>query len=150
MRCSTRDATLQAGQFRAPQLRGGESASRNLTLSGRHLFPNVVEIETHNLVCFSPYAAKAAGDASTHEFTFKFSELHADMRDMRDSGLADVVLGVGLELKFGVQDSKHKLLYKTLKLFRRDWLRARDSHLATQQFKKQAKKALETFSRGQE
>ncbi|KAJ7104485.1 hypothetical protein B0H15DRAFT_27799 [Mycena belliarum] len=52
----------------------------NLTLSGRHLFPNVVENEAHNLVRFSPYAAKAAGDASTHEFTFTFSEVHADVR----------------------------------------------------------------------
>ncbi|KAJ7084656.1 hypothetical protein B0H15DRAFT_888282 [Mycena belliarum] len=143
----------------------------NLTLSGRHLFPNVVEIEAHNLVRFSPYAAKAAGDASTHEFTFTFSEVHADMRDvafsfrtktgpikMRDSGLADVVLGgSGLEatvtltsskdtrrvfnvsrvrvkvgsLKFRIRDSKHDLLYKTLK------------PLATRLIKKQIKKALE-------
>ncbi|KAJ7078434.1 hypothetical protein B0H15DRAFT_948237 [Mycena belliarum] len=92
----------------------------------------------HKLVCFSPYAAKAAGDASTQDFTYKFSEVRADMRDvafsfranawpikMRDSGLADVVLGMGLEATVTVtssedtrrvfNDSKHNLLYKTLK-----------------------------------
>ncbi|KAF8209441.1 hypothetical protein K438DRAFT_1753781 [Mycena galopus ATCC 62051] len=126
----------------------------NLTLSGRHLFPNIVEVEAHNFVRFSPYTAAAKGDASRHEFTFTFAQIHADMQDvafsfrtktgikMRDSGLADVVLGgdgltatvtltssqdtssvfsvarvrvkVG-SLKFRIRDSKHDLLYKTLK-----------------------------------
>jgi hypothetical protein len=29
----------------------------NLTLSGRHLLPNVVEVEEHNYMRFSPYPA---------------------------------------------------------------------------------------------
>ncbi|KAJ7158718.1 hypothetical protein C8R46DRAFT_1224650 [Mycena filopes] len=77
----------------------------NLTLSGRHLFPNIVEVEAHNHMRFSPYTAAGKGDASRHEFTFTFAQIHADMRDvafsfrtktgikMNDSGLADVVLG---------------------------------------------------------
>jgi hypothetical protein len=77
----------------------------NLTLSGRHLFPNVVEVEAHNFVRFSPGGPTGKGDTSTHEFTFMFAQIHADMRDvafsfrtktgikMRDSGLADVQLG---------------------------------------------------------
>ncbi|KAJ7490866.1 hypothetical protein FB451DRAFT_1513957 [Mycena latifolia] len=154
----------------------------NLTLSGRHLFPNVVEVEAHNFVRFSPYGdakGKAGGkgdgptkskSASTHEFTFTFAEMHADMRDvafsfrtktgpikMRDSGLADVVLGgsgltatvtltsskdtqsvfsvarvrvkVG-SLKFRIRDTKHDLLYKTFK------------PLATRLIKTQIQKAL--------
>ncbi|KAJ6548106.1 hypothetical protein DFH09DRAFT_1504573 [Mycena vulgaris] len=142
----------------------------NLTLSGRHLFPNVVEVEAHNFVRFSPYTAKGKDDAATHEFTFTFEQMHADMRDvafsfrtktgikMRDSGLADVVLGgsgltatvtltsskdtrsvfsvarvrvkVG-SLKFSIRDTKHDLLYKTFK------------PLATRLIKKQIRKALE-------
>ncbi|KAJ7753393.1 hypothetical protein DFH07DRAFT_886813 [Mycena maculata] len=143
----------------------------NLTLSGRHLFPNVVEVEAHNFVRFSPYAAKSAGDAARHEFTFTFAQMHADMRDvafsfrmktgpikMRDSGLADVLLGgqgltatvtltsskdsssvfsvgrvrvkVG-SLKFSIRDTKHDLLYKTFK------------PLATRLIKKQIRKALQ-------
>ncbi|KAJ7041872.1 hypothetical protein C8F04DRAFT_1252363 [Mycena alexandri] len=141
----------------------------NLTLSGRHLFPNVVEVDAHNFLRFSPYTAAAKGDASRHEFTFTFAQIHADMRDvafsfrtktgikMRDSGLADVVLGgegltatvtltsskdtssvfsvarvrvkVG-SLKFRIRDTKHDLLYKTFK------------PLATRLVKKQIQKAL--------
>ncbi|KAJ6577803.1 hypothetical protein B0H19DRAFT_569045 [Mycena capillaripes] len=142
----------------------------NLTLSGRHLLPNVVEVEAHNYVRFSPYEPKSAGDAARHEFTFTFAQMHADMRDvafsfrtksgpikMRDSGLADVLLGgqgltatvtltssndtssvfsvgrvrvnVGT-LKFSIRDSKHDLLYKTFK------------PLATRLIKRQIKKAL--------
>ncbi|KAJ6567019.1 hypothetical protein B0H19DRAFT_716873 [Mycena capillaripes] len=142
----------------------------NLTLSGRHLFPNIVEVEAHNFVRFSPYATAAKGDTSRHEFTFTFAQIHADMRDvafsfrtktgikMRDSGLADVVLGgegltatvtltsskdtssvfsvarvrvkVG-SLKFSIRDTKHDLLYKTFK------------PLATRLIKKQIQRALE-------
>jgi hypothetical protein len=78
----------------------------NLTLSGRHLLPNVVEVEAHNYLRFSPYEPKSAGDAGRHEFTFTFAQMHADMRavafsfrtktgpiKMQDSGLADVLLG---------------------------------------------------------
>ncbi|KAJ7155963.1 hypothetical protein C8R43DRAFT_1125867 [Mycena crocata] len=141
----------------------------NLTLSGRHLFPNIVEVEAHNFARFSPYTATDKGDTSRHEFTFTFAQIHADIRDvafsfrtktgikMRDSGLADVVLGgqgltatvtltsskdtssvfsvgrvrvkVG-SLKFSIRDTKHDLLYKTFK------------PLATRLIKKQIQKAL--------
>jgi hypothetical protein len=75
----------------------------NLTLSGRNLFPNVVSLEAHNFIKFSPYAAIT--DEQHHEFTFTFGQMQADMRDVAfyfrkktgikitDSGLADVVLG---------------------------------------------------------
>ncbi|KAF7353927.1 hypothetical protein MVEN_01078900 [Mycena venus] len=141
----------------------------NLTLSGRHLFPNIVEVEAHNFARFSPYKAAKTDDVSRHEFTFTFAQIHADMRDvafsfrtkagikMRDSGLADVVLGgqgltatvtltsskdtssvfnvasvrvkVG-SLKFRIRDTKHDLLYKTFK------------PLATRLIKKQIKNAI--------
>ncbi|KAJ7840336.1 hypothetical protein B0H13DRAFT_2366308 [Mycena leptocephala] len=137
----------------------------NLALSGHHLFPNIVEVEAHNFVRFSPYATKSKDDASCHEFTFTFAQMHADMRDvafsfrtktgpirMRDSGLADVVLGsegltvrVSLRricssrarahvkvgsVKFSIRDSKHDVLYKVMK------------QLATRLIKKQIQKAL--------
>ncbi|KAF7965517.1 hypothetical protein HWV62_43076, partial [Athelia sp. TMB] len=76
----------------------------NLTLSGRNLFPNVVSLEAHNFIKFSPYAA--IQDENHHEFTLTFGQMQADMRDvafyfrkktgipkLSDSGLADVVLG---------------------------------------------------------
>jgi hypothetical protein len=97
----------------------------NLTLSGRHLFPNIVEVEAHNFVRFSPYATKSKGDASRHEFTFTFAQMHADMQDvafsfrtktgpikMSDSGLADVVLGgEGLTVRFSFSSSSPLLTY---------------------------------------
>ncbi|OCH87448.1 hypothetical protein OBBRIDRAFT_837378 [Obba rivulosa] len=76
----------------------------NLALSGRNLFPNIVSMEAHNYMKFSPYNAIA--DDSHHEFTLTFSQIQADMRDvafyfkkktgfpkLSDSGLADVLLG---------------------------------------------------------
>lgn len=76
----------------------------NLTLSGRNLFPNVISLEAHNFVKFSPYSAIT--DEHHHEFTLTFGQMQADMRDvafyfkkktgipkLSDSGLADVVLG---------------------------------------------------------
>jgi len=75
----------------------------NLTLSGRNLFPNVVSLEAHNFLKFSPYSAIT--DEQHHEFTLTFGQMQADMRDvafyfskknipkLTDSGLADVVLG---------------------------------------------------------
>jgi len=76
----------------------------NLTLSGRNLFPNVVSLEAHNFIKFSPYSAIT--DEQHHEFTLTFGQMQADMRDvafyyrkktgipkLNDSGLADVVLG---------------------------------------------------------
>jgi hypothetical protein len=69
------------------------------------LFPNIVSLEAHNFVKFSPYNAIA--DEQHHEFTLTFAQMQADMRDvafyfrkktgikLTDSGLADVVLGGG-------------------------------------------------------
>ncbi|KIY66782.1 hypothetical protein CYLTODRAFT_444462 [Cylindrobasidium torrendii FP15055 ss-10] len=145
----------------------------NLTLSGRNLFPNVVGIEAHNYVKFSPYAKVQDGlDENKHEIKLTFDQIQADMRDvafyfskksgipkLKDSGLADVVLGgSGLSatvhlisssttdptsiftikkvhvkvdtLKFSIRDSKHDFLYKTLK------------PLATGLVKKQIEKAV--------
>jgi len=76
----------------------------NLALSGRNLFPNVVSMEAHNFVKFSPY--NAIKDDSHHEFILTFAQIQADMKDvafyfkkkngfpkLADSGLADVLLG---------------------------------------------------------
>jgi hypothetical protein len=76
----------------------------NLTLSGRNLFPNIVSIEAHNFVKFSPY--NTIKDEGSHRFTLTFGQIQADMRDvmfyfkkktgipkLSDSGIADVVLG---------------------------------------------------------
>jgi len=76
----------------------------NLTLQGRNLFPNIVQFEAHNFVKFSPYTAIT--DDHSHRITIVLEQMQADMRDvaffyhkktglpkMKDSGLADVVLG---------------------------------------------------------
>ncbi|TFK83404.1 hypothetical protein K466DRAFT_665853 [Polyporus arcularius HHB13444] len=141
----------------------------NLALSGRNLFPNVVSMEAHNFIKFSPY--NAIKDENHHEFVLTFGQIQADIRDvafyfkkkagfpkLSDSGLADVLLGgegltitahvvsadkdkssvfkvknvnvkVGT-LKFSIRDSKHDLLYKTLR------------PLATGLVKKQLQKAI--------
>ncbi|KAH7327708.1 hypothetical protein B0J17DRAFT_680633 [Rhizoctonia solani] len=143
----------------------------NLTLQGKNLFPNVVEIEAHNYVKFSPY--RAISDEQVHDLTLSFGHIQADMRDvafyfnkksgmpkLKDSGLADVLLGgEGLSakvhiksappkdkssvfhvkdvrvkidsLKFSIRDSKHDALYKIVK------------PLATGLIKKQIAKAIE-------
>ncbi|KAH8096888.1 hypothetical protein BXZ70DRAFT_895650 [Cristinia sonorae] len=146
----------------------------NLALSGKNLFPNIVSIEAHNFVKFSPY--NAIKDETSHEFTITLGQIQADMKDvafyfrkktgmpkLSDSGLADVLLGgSGLTitahvrstskpgkddptsiftvenvnvkvdtLKFSIRDSKHDLLYKTLR------------PLATGLVKKQLQKAIE-------
>jgi len=142
----------------------------NLTLQGANILPNIISVEAHNFLEFSPY--DAIPDNNSHDFKFTFSQIQADMRDvafyfnkktglpkMKDSGLADVFLGgQGLtvqvhltgagkdrssvfkvkdvnvkvdSLKFSVRDTKHDLLYKTLK------------PLATGLVKKQISKAIE-------
>ncbi|KAH9941112.1 uncharacterized protein BXZ73DRAFT_42167 [Epithele typhae] len=76
----------------------------NLALSGRNLFPNIVSMEAHNFIKFSPY--DAIKDENHHEFTLTLGQIQADMRDvafyfkrksgfpkLTDSGLADVLLG---------------------------------------------------------
>ncbi|KIK23254.1 hypothetical protein PISMIDRAFT_100825 [Pisolithus microcarpus 441] len=141
----------------------------NLTLQGRNLFPNIVTLDAHNFMKFSPY--DTISDEQHHEFEFKFAQMQADMRDVaiwyrkktgfpkvEDSGIADVLIGgSGLTatvhlvsadkdkssvfkvksvhvkvdtLKFSIRDSKHDLLYKTLK------------PLATALVKRQIQKAI--------
>ncbi|KAH9925978.1 uncharacterized protein B0H18DRAFT_1085153 [Fomitopsis serialis] len=122
----------------------------NLALSGRNLLPNLVTVEAHNFMKFSPY--NAIQDEGRHEFTLTFGQIQADMRDwfpkLSDSGIADVLLGGhGLTdrssvfhvkdvqvkvdtLKFSIRDSKHDLLYKTLR------------PLATGLVKRQVQKAI--------
>ncbi|KXN83436.1 hypothetical protein AN958_01450 [Leucoagaricus sp. SymC.cos] len=76
----------------------------NLTLQGRNLFPNIIALEAHNFVKFSPY--NAISDDNRHRITLTLEQMQADMRDvafyyrmksgiakMTDSGLADVLLG---------------------------------------------------------
>ena len=76
----------------------------NLTLQGRNLFPNIIEMEAHNFIKFSPY--DAITDDYNHHLTLSLHQMQADMRDvafyyrkktgipkMSDSGLADVLLG---------------------------------------------------------
>jgi hypothetical protein len=73
-------------------------------LSGRNLFPNLITLEAHNLVKFSPY--DNIKDEQHHEFKLIFGQVQADMRDvafyfkkksglprLTDSGIADVILG---------------------------------------------------------
>ncbi|KAH9952567.1 hypothetical protein BGW80DRAFT_1420325 [Lactifluus volemus] len=141
----------------------------NLTFQGRNLFPNIVSIEAHNIMKFSPY--NTINDYNHHELTLTLGDIQADMRDvafyfrkkggipkLTDSGLADVLLGGhGLtatvhvvsadkdkssvfkvkavhvkvdSLKFSIRDSKHDILYKTLR------------PLATGLIKKQIQKAV--------
>ncbi|KAI0940432.1 hypothetical protein AcW1_003630 [Taiwanofungus camphoratus] len=76
----------------------------NLALTGRNLFPNLISMDAHNFIKFSPY--NSIRDEQHHEFTLTFGQIQADMRDvvfwyhkksgmpkMTDSGLADVLLG---------------------------------------------------------
>jgi hypothetical protein len=75
----------------------------NLTLQGRNLFPNIIEMEAHNFIKFSPY--DAITDDYNHHMTLSLHQMQADMRDVAfyyhkktgikisDSGLADVLLG---------------------------------------------------------
>ncbi|KAG6809329.1 hypothetical protein H0H92_000666 [Tricholoma furcatifolium] len=141
----------------------------NLTLSGRNLFPNIILLEAHNFIKFSPY--RMIPDEGRHRFTLGFGQMQADMRDVafyyrkktgmakiKDSGIADVLIGgegVGAtvvlasagkdqssvfkvhsvhvsvdSLKFSIRDSKHDLLYKTLR------------PLATGLIKRQIQKAI--------
>jgi len=142
----------------------------NLTLSGKNLLPNIIEMSARNYFRFSPY--RVINDHSEHEVELTFGQIQADIRDvafyfrkktglpkLKDSGLADFTLGgegvnvtVKLvssskdpssvfkvksvhakvaSLKFSIRDSKHDLLYKTLK------------PLATGLVKKQIQKAIE-------
>ncbi|CAA7258482.1 unnamed protein product [Cyclocybe aegerita] len=122
----------------------------NLTLQGRNLFPNIIALEAHNFLKFSPY--NAITDDYHHRMTLTFEQMQADMRDvafyyhkktglpkMKDSGLADVLLGgEGLSATVHLVSTrrdkssvfKHDFLYKTLR------------PLATGLIKKQIQKAI--------
>ena len=76
----------------------------NLTLQGQNLFPNIIEMEAHNFVKFSPY--NGITDDHNHHMTLSLHQIQADMRNvafyyrkktgipkMSDSGIADVLLG---------------------------------------------------------
>lgn len=77
---------------------------------GAHLFANIVSLEAHNFVKFSPY--NAISDEGHHDFTLMLAQIQAGMRDIafyfrkktgfpkvRESGLADVLLsGEGLSM----------------------------------------------------
>ena len=76
----------------------------NLTLQGRNIFPNIIEMETHNFIKISPY--DAISDDYNHHITLNLRQMQADMKDvafyyrkktgipkMSDSGIADVLLG---------------------------------------------------------
>ncbi|KIM26634.1 hypothetical protein M408DRAFT_25337 [Serendipita vermifera MAFF 305830] len=146
----------------------------NLTLQGRNLFPNIIEVAAQTHMKMSPYST--IKDEYHHTMTLTLSQIQADMRDvafyfrkksgfpkLKDSGLADVFLGgrgitaivtivntqasstksrsslfhvknvhVKVDaLKFGIRDSSHDLLYKTLR------------PLATGLIKKQVAKAIQ-------
>lgn len=53
---------------------------KNLTLSGRNLFLNVIALEVHNNVRFPPYSV-IKGE-SHHRFMLKFGQMQADMREI--------------------------------------------------------------------
>lgn len=83
----------------------------SLVVNRSFSFYSIVSIDAHNFLEFSPYAS--IPDRDQHDFTFTFSQIQADMRDvafyfnkktglpkMKDSGLADVFLGgEGLTVK---------------------------------------------------
>jgi len=142
----------------------------NLTLSGRNLFPNIVSLEAHNFIKFSPY--NAINDEGHHEFTFTFAQIQADMRDvafyfkkktgmpkLMDSGLADVILGghgLTITVRLVSADKDKSSVFKVMNVHVRvDTLKfsIRDSKhdflykvikpLATGLVKRQIQKALE-------
>ncbi|OAX34933.1 hypothetical protein K503DRAFT_774020 [Rhizopogon vinicolor AM-OR11-026] len=141
----------------------------NITLQGRNMFPTIMSMEAHNFFKCSPY--QTIEDVRHHEFTITLEQIQADMRDvalyfrkktgfpkLRDSGIADVILGgQGLTvmihlvssdkdrssvfkvkdvhvkvdtLKFSIRDAKHEFWYKTFR------------PIATNMVKKQIQKAV--------
>jgi len=54
----------------------------NLILSGPNLFPNIIELEAHNLFKFSPYDnINRTMDTQHHRFRLGLSQIQADIRD---------------------------------------------------------------------
>ncbi|KAF6749272.1 hypothetical protein DFP72DRAFT_1142839 [Ephemerocybe angulata] len=90
----------------------------NLTLQGRNLLPNIIEVEAKNYVKFSPYDA-ISGD-SDHTVKLHLAQIQADLRDvafyfhkktglphMRDQGLADILIGGnGISLTITLRKSR--------------------------------------------
>jgi hypothetical protein len=149
---------LEVGYLPIPRVEYTDDALdlvvENLTLQGRNLFPNVISMEAFNFLKFSPH--DAIQDERHHEFTITLAQIQADMRDvalyfhkktgfpkLRDSGIADVILGgQGMtvtihlvsadkdrssvfkvknvhvkvdSLKFSIRDSKHDMIYNSIK-----------------------------------
>ncbi|KAJ6568810.1 hypothetical protein B0H19DRAFT_1256521 [Mycena capillaripes] len=77
---------------------------------------NIVEVKAHNFVRFSLYTTATKGDTSCHKFTFTFTQIPVDMRDVLFSefSVTRVRVKVG-SLKFSIRDTKHDLIYKTFK-----------------------------------
>ena len=109
----------------------------NLILSGPNLFPNVIELESHNRFTFSPYSQiNKTLDTQAHKLRVGFSQIQADIRDvafafrrksgfprLSDSGLADVVIAgkgisgdVEIETVHGRRDAVFKINHINVKI----------------------------------
>ncbi len=112
---------LKVGYVPIPRIEYSDDALdlvvENLTLSGKNLFPNIVAVEAHNYLEFSPYGI-GQEEGNRHEMIITLSQMQADMRDvafyferksgikLKDSGLADVVIGgEGLNVCFSLHCS---------------------------------------------
>ena len=118
---------IQVGYIPIPRIEYSDDALdlvvENLTLQGRNIFPNIISMEAHNFVKFSPY--NTISDEHHHEFTLHFGQVQADMRDVafyfnkksgfpkiKDSGLADVILGGnGLAVRVSVSKLVQCLIF---------------------------------------
>ena len=142
----------------------------NLTLSGKNLLPNVIEMNARNHFKFSPYSA--FNDHSEHEVEFTFGQIQADIRDvafyfrkktglpkLRDSGLADFTLGgegVNVNVKLVSSSNDPSSVFKvksvhakvaslkfSIRDSKHDFLYKTLKPLATGLVKRQIKKAIE-------
>ncbi|OCH91664.1 hypothetical protein OBBRIDRAFT_834003 [Obba rivulosa] len=142
----------------------------NMALAGSNLFPNIVSVDAHNFLKFSPY--QNIQDEQHHEVTLTFGQIQADMRDMAfyyhkktgmpkmsDSGIADVLLGgTGMTITahiasatrdrssvFHIKDVNVKVdsLKFSIRDSKHDTLYKTFSPLATGLVKKQLQKAVE-------
>lgn len=93
---------MQVGYIPIPRIKYTDDSLnlvvKNLTLQGRNLFPDIVQLKAHNFVKFSR--------TMPYKIRLTLEQMQADMRDvafyygkktgvikMRDSGIAEVVLG---------------------------------------------------------
>lgn len=142
----------------------------NLTLSGKNLLPNVIEMTARNHFKFSPYSA--FNDNSDHEVELTFGQIQADIRDvafyyrkktglpkLRDSGLADFTLGgegVSVNVKLVSSSKDPSSVFKvksvhakvaslkfSIRDSKHDFLYKTLKPLATGLVKRQIKKAIE-------